>query len=99
MSSQATTDQYETLDAAEVIDRLLDENRSSACITCSFQAEDMVVLDLLRKRLPRVPVLFLETGYHFAKTYAYCDRMVELWQLNLVNVLPVQSVAEQESEL
>ena len=99
MSLQPTTDQYETLEAGDVLDRLLDENLGSACMTCSFQAEDMVVLDLLRKRLPGVPVLFLDTGYHFAETYAYRDRMVDLWQLNLVNVLPLQSVAEQESEL
>jgi phosphoadenosine phosphosulfate reductase len=99
MSRQPIAEQYETLGPEEVIDRLLDENRGAACITCSFQAEDMVVLHLLRKRLPQVPVLFLETGYHFAQTYAYRDRMVESWHLNLVNVMPAQSVAEQESEL
>ena len=99
MSLPPIADRYETLNAGDVIERLLDENRGSACITCSFQAEDMVVLDLLRKRLPQVPVLFLETGYHFAETYAYRDRMVALWRLNLVNVMPVQSVVEQESEL
>ena len=99
MSLSPTTEEYETLNAGDVIDRLLNENRGSACITCSFQAEDMVVLDLLRKRLPHVPVLFLDTGYHFAETYAYRDRMVESWHLNLVNVMPLQSVEEQESEL
>jgi phosphoadenosine phosphosulfate reductase len=99
MSLQRIAEQYETLGPEEVIDRLLDENCGAACITCSFQAEDMVVLHLLRKQLPQVPVLFLDTGYHFAQTYAYRDRMVELWHLNLVNVMPAQSVAEQESEL
>jgi len=99
MTLPPTTEEYETLDAGDVIDRLLDRNRGAACITCSFQAEDMVVLDLLRKRLPQVPVLFLETGYHFAETYAYRDRMAALWHLNLVNVMPTQSVTEQESEL
>src|SRR5580704_9178833 len=59
----------------------------------------MVVLSLLRKRLPHVPVLFLDTGYHFAETYAYRDRMARLWGLNLVNVMPIQSVAKQESDL
>ena len=57
------------------------------------------MLDFLRKRLPEVPVLFLDTGYHFAETYAYRDRMAALWRLNLVNVMPTQPVAEQESEL
>jgi phosphoadenosine phosphosulfate reductase len=57
----------------------------------------MIVLDMLRQRLPRVPVLFLETGYHFAETYSYRDRMVSEWNLNLVNVMPKMTVPEQES--
>jgi phosphoadenosine phosphosulfate reductase len=70
-----------------------------ACLTCSFQAEDMIVLDLVRKRLPSIPVLFLETGYHFAQTYEYRDRIAREWKLNLVNVIPQQTVKQQESEL
>lgn len=98
MSLQMAAEQYDALDAEDVINRLLDENYGPACITCSFQTEGMVVLDLLRKRLPNVPVLFLDTGYHFAETYAYRDRMAALWGLNLVNVMPAQSVVKQESE-
>jgi phosphoadenosine phosphosulfate reductase len=44
-----------------------------------------------------LPVLFLDTGYHFPQTYEYRDRMTRQWSLNLVNVLPAQTVAEQES--
>jgi phosphoadenosine phosphosulfate reductase len=44
-----------------------------------------------------VPVLFLDTGYHFSQTYEYRDRMAKEWSLQLVNVLPKQTVAEQES--
>ncbi|MGC1780948.1 MAG: phosphoadenylyl-sulfate reductase [Acidobacteriaceae bacterium] len=68
-----------------------------ACITNSFQVEDMVVLHLLRKIEPQVPVLFLDTGYHFAETYAYRDRMALEWQLNLISLHAQQSVEEQES--
>lgn len=67
------------------------------CITCSFQAEDMVVLDLARRVVPRIPVLFLDTGYHFAATYEYRDRMAARWDLNLINLLPAQTTAEQEA--
>ena len=45
------------------------------CSTCSFQAEDMVVLTLLRESAPDIPVLFLETGYHFRELYEYRDEM------------------------
>ena len=71
--------------------------KAPSCITSSFQAEDMVVLHLLRARIPDVPVLFLDTGYHFPQTYEYRDRMAKEWSLHLVNVLPAQTVPEQES--
>jgi phosphoadenosine phosphosulfate reductase len=73
-------------------------NATSACVTCSFQTEDMVVVELVRERLPNVPVLFLETGYHFAEVYRYRDEMTERYGLNLVNVLPKTTVAEQEAQ-
>jgi phosphoadenosine phosphosulfate reductase len=69
----------------------------NACVTSSFQAEDVVVLHMVREILPRIPVLFLETGYHFPETLAYRDRMTAEWDLNLVNVEPEHTVAEQES--
>ena len=72
--------------------------REAPCITCSFQAEDMAVLWLLRELKPDIPVLFLETGYHFPEVYAYRDEMTRQYGLNLVNVMPEQTVPEQESQ-
>src|SRR5215472_5561264 len=76
---------YEDLEPAQLIDLLLTDAKGPACITCSFQAEDVIVLHLLRRRIPDIPVLFLDTGYHFAETYAFRDRLTREWQLNLVN--------------
>jgi phosphoadenosine phosphosulfate reductase len=88
----------EKLDEARnaVLDTL--EQASAPCFTCSFQAEDMALLALLQERLPAIPVLFLETGYHFAELYRYRDEMTAKYSLNLVNVMPKRTVAEQESE-
>lgn len=88
----------ESLSAEVLLDRVLAGQAQRVCITCSFQAEDMVVLHMLRQRLPDVPVLFLDTGYHFPETYAYRDRMTSAWQLNLRNLAPAMTVAEQESK-
>ena len=68
------------------------------CVTNSFQAEDMVVLHMVRRFLPDVPVVFLDTGYHFAEVYAYRDRMAAEWGMKLINLLPELTVAEQESQ-
>lgn len=74
------------------------QGAKDACVTSSFQAEDVIVLHMVRAILPEVPVLFLETGYHFAETLAYRDRIATEWNLNLVNVVPEHTVAEQESQ-
>jgi phosphoadenosine phosphosulfate reductase len=71
---------------------------ASVCLTSSFQVEDMVVLHMLREHLPRVPVIFLETGYHFAELIEYRDRMAREWNLNLVNALPKTTLEEHEKE-
>lgn len=68
------------------------------CITCSFQAEDVLLLKLALELRPEIPTLFLDTGYHFAETYAYRDQIAEAWKVNLINLLPAKTVAEQEAE-
>lgn len=92
--------ELESSTAEELIETVLAKVApGEICFTCSFQAEDIVVLHLLRKRLPQIPVLFLETGYHFPETYEFRDRLSRAWDLNLVNVLPKKTVQEQESSL
>src|SRR5206468_1000612 len=58
----------------------------SPCITCSFQAEDVVVLHLVREMRPDIPVLFLDTVHHFEQTCAYRDTLARAWDLRLVNL-------------
>ncbi len=98
MDVNSIAEELERLAPGQVLETVLAANQGArVCLTSSFQAEDMVVAHLLKKRVPDVPVLFLDTGYHFPQTYEYRDRMTREWSLNLVNVLPAQTVAEQES--
>ena len=69
-----------------------------ACLTCSFQAEDVLLLKLALELRPELPTLFLDTGYHFAETYAYRDRIAGDWGVRLINLLPLTTVAEQEAQ-
>jgi phosphoadenosine phosphosulfate reductase len=68
------------------------------CVTSSFQTECMVLVHMVREQRPDIPVLFLETGYHFPETLAYRDQMTRDWNLNLTNLAAKQSVAEQEAQ-
>lgn len=102
VSSEPITDLIpgfeERIAAAQALVAAHVKSASTECLTCSFQAEDMIVLQMVRARHPDVPVLFLDTGYHFAATYAYRDQMAAAWDLNLINLLPRQSVRDQEAQ-
>ena len=99
MHSLIDVESLETGGAIDVVESVLAKRpESRVCLTCSFQAEDIIVLDLLHERLPNIPVLFLETGYHFAETYEFRDKLAKEWHLNLVNVVPRKTVAQQENE-
>jgi phosphoadenosine phosphosulfate reductase len=41
---------------------------------------------MLRQIEPAIPVLFLDTGYHFPELLRYRDQLVDSWGINLVNV-------------
>ena len=84
--------------ARELVLRELAAATGDIVVTNSFQAEDMVLLHMVRQTLPDVPVVFLDTGYHFAEVYTYRDDMAKAWGLNLINLLPDLTVAEQESQ-
>jgi phosphoadenosine phosphosulfate reductase len=99
MSNSSYLENLEAQTAEEVVDSVLANHTPTlACLTCSFQAEDIIVLNLLRKRIPKIPVLFLETGYHFPETYQFRDQIAREWDLNLLNVEPKETVPQQESK-
>jgi phosphoadenosine phosphosulfate reductase len=56
------------------------------CVTSSFQAECVVLVHMLQRARPGLPVLFLDTFHHFAETYVYRDEIAERWNLNIVNL-------------
>jgi phosphoadenosine phosphosulfate reductase len=90
---------YENLTAEALVEQIVrDAAGAPICLTSSFQIEDMVALDMVRKHLPDVPVIFLETGYHFKEVIAYRDRMAAEWNLNLINALPLTTLAEHEKQ-
>ena len=55
-------------DRVDVIARQRLADAKTPCITSSFQAEDVVLVHLLREVRPDIPVLFLETFHHFPQT-------------------------------
>ncbi|WP_265447443.1 phosphoadenylyl-sulfate reductase [Flexivirga meconopsidis] len=60
--------------------------------------QDTVLIHLASTVLPGVDVLFLDTGYHFAETLQTRDRVAERYHVNVRNLTPRQTVAEQDAD-
>jgi phosphoadenosine phosphosulfate reductase len=52
-------------------------------LTCSFQHDGVVLAHMLTIIAPWVPIVFLETGFHFPETLAYRDEIVARYGLNV----------------
>ena len=61
--------------------------------------QDAALVDLAAKVRPGVDVLFLDTGYHFAETIGTRDAVAAVYDVNVVNVTPEHTVAEQDQLL
>ncbi|MFH8251057.1 phosphoadenylyl-sulfate reductase [Microbacterium sp. B2969] len=68
----------------------------AAAVACSMA--DAALPHLVAEQLPGVDVLFLDTGYHFAETYATRDEVQRALDVRIVDITPEQTVAEQDAE-
>ena len=76
-------------DAAEAVASVIGAGLlGETAIVSSFGAESAVLLHLVTRAAPDMPVLFLDTGKHFPETLAYRDELAARLGLNLVTVTP-----------
>ncbi|MGN7471342.1 phosphoadenylyl-sulfate reductase [Brevibacillus sp. SAFN-007a] len=68
----------------------------SLVLASSFGAEDVVLIDMLHKLAPTIPVFYLDTNKHFPETYETRDKLQERYQTKFIQVLPEMTLAEQE---
>jgi phosphoadenosine phosphosulfate reductase len=74
---------------------LEDSGLDSIAIASAFQAEGTCVIHMAVSVRPDVPIIFLETGFHFAETLAFKERLTEELNLNLVDLTGDYTVDSQ----
>ncbi len=52
-------------------------------MSTSFGMQSAVMLHLVTRILPDIPIIFIDTGFHFPETYAFADELTERLGLNL----------------
>ena len=96
LAAQAAED-LASAPAQDVIAWAVETFAERICITSSMT--DAVIIHLAGTVKPGIDVIFLDTGYHFPETIGTRDAVAATYPINLINVTPSRTVAEQDAEL
>jgi phosphoadenosine phosphosulfate reductase len=88
---------FESLSAEERVAWALEHLPGEHVLTSSFGIQAAVLLHLVTRQRPGIPVVFIDTGYLFPETYAFVDQLAERLKLNLQVYRSPRSPAWQES--
>ena len=81
---------------AEDVIAWVKRNFATPAVTVACSMADAVLPALVAEQLPGVDVLFLDTGYHFPETYQTRDLVAKTLRVNVVDVLPENTVERQD---
>jgi len=79
---------FEGADPAEFLRWAWQAFDGQVAASSSFQTQSVPLLHVIAKTIPEMPVLFLDTGFHFPETLAYRDELTRSLGLNLVVLTP-----------
>ena len=87
----------EQMIAVERVQWTVDRFGDRLILTTSFGIQSAVMLHLVTRVVPQIPVVFIDTGYLFPETYRFADQLTEHLKLNLKVYQPRVSAARQEA--
>lgn len=85
------------LDAHERIQWAHEIFGSKLVLSTSFGVQSAVLLHMANEAVPGIPVIWVDTGYHFPETYRFADELSERLKLNLKIYQPQMTAARQEA--
>jgi phosphoadenosine phosphosulfate reductase len=93
----AVSSAFEGMTADQRVEQALERLPGNHVVTSSFGAQSAVMLHLVTKLRPNIPVVLVDTGYLFPETYKFVDELTDRLALNLKVYRSDASPAWQES--
>lgn len=89
---KAWGDSFETKQPQDVLAAAIERYAPKIVLACSFGAEDVVLVDMVYRLNPTVPLFYLDTEFLFPETYATRDRIIQHYGLKPTQVLQIKSL-------
>ena len=80
---------FESASAQDILRWAIERYQGKLCLSTSFQLGGMVLIDMLSKIDKALPVLFIDTGFHFKETLDFRDLVIARYGINLITLKPV----------
>jgi phosphoadenosine phosphosulfate reductase len=90
--------EFEDRSAEEVLAWAVERFAGRIVLTCSWQRQSSVLVDMLHRVGADVRIVELDTGLLFPETYATRERLIERYGLDVELVAPRRTVAEQAED-
>ncbi len=95
---RAWGESFEAKQPQEVLAAAIERYAPKIVLACSFGAEDVVLVDMVHRINPSVPLFYLDTDFLFPETYATRDRIIEQYGLQPAQVLRIKSLLTPERQ-
>lgn len=95
---KSLSETLETKQPQAVLAVALERYASKIVLACSFGAEDVVLLDMIHRINPSVPLFYLDTEFLFPETYATRDRLVERYDLKSDQVIQIKPLLSPDRQ-
>jgi phosphoadenosine phosphosulfate reductase len=88
----------ESKSATERMEWAIRNYRDQMVLTTSFGAQSAAFLHLATQQNPNLPILFIDTGYHFPETLQFSKELTKKLNLNVTTVRPLLTPQQLEEE-
>lgn len=96
-NAEVLTAELAPLKAGERLKLLHERFGRRLVASTSFGIQSAVMLDLIAENAPRIPVVFIDTGYLFPETYRYADELLKRFGTDLRVYQPALTAARMEA--
>lgn len=92
------SDAFESKQPQDLLAEAIKRFAPKIVVACSFGAEDVVLVDMVQRIDPSIPLFYLDTDFLFPETYATRDRIVARYGLKPAQVIQVKSLLTPEQQ-
>ena len=92
------SDAFESQQPQDVLKDAIKRFAPKIVLACSFGAEDVVLVDMVHRIDPAIPLFYLDTDFLFPETYATRDRIIQQYALQPAQVLQVRSLLTPDQQ-